>query len=29
LLCGQVGDWHVSQLSSLRRRYPDTLAVST
>ena len=27
LLCGQVGDWHVSQLTALRHRYPDTLAV--
>ena len=27
LLCGQVGDWHVSQLTTLRYRYPDTLAV--
>jgi 2-polyprenyl-6-methoxyphenol hydroxylase-like FAD-dependent oxidoreductase len=26
LLCGQVGDWHVSQLTALRHRYPDTLA---
>ncbi len=27
LLCGPVGDWHLSQLTSLRHRYPDTLAV--
>jgi hypothetical protein len=27
LLCGELGDWHVSQLTALRRRYPDTLAV--
>jgi 2-polyprenyl-6-methoxyphenol hydroxylase-like FAD-dependent oxidoreductase len=27
LLCGPVGDWHPSQLTTLRRRYPDTLAI--
>jgi 2-polyprenyl-6-methoxyphenol hydroxylase-like FAD-dependent oxidoreductase len=27
LLCGPPGDWHPSQLSALRHRYPDTLAV--
>jgi 2-polyprenyl-6-methoxyphenol hydroxylase-like FAD-dependent oxidoreductase len=27
LLCGPVGDWHPSQLTALRHRYPDTLAV--
>jgi 2-polyprenyl-6-methoxyphenol hydroxylase-like FAD-dependent oxidoreductase len=27
LLCGPPGDWHVSQLTALRHRYPDTLAV--
>jgi 2-polyprenyl-6-methoxyphenol hydroxylase-like FAD-dependent oxidoreductase len=27
LLCGPVGEWHPSQLSALRHRYPDTLAV--
>jgi 2-polyprenyl-6-methoxyphenol hydroxylase-like FAD-dependent oxidoreductase len=27
LLCGPPGDWHPSQLSTLRRRHPDTLAV--
>jgi 2-polyprenyl-6-methoxyphenol hydroxylase-like FAD-dependent oxidoreductase len=27
LLCGPPGDWHVSQLTTLRHRYPDTLAV--
>ena len=27
LLCGPPGDWHPSQLSTLRHRYPDTLAV--
>jgi 2-polyprenyl-6-methoxyphenol hydroxylase-like FAD-dependent oxidoreductase len=27
LLCGPAGDWHPSQLSMLRHRYPDTLAV--
>jgi hypothetical protein len=26
LLFGQVGDWHPSQLTTLRHRYPDTLA---
>ena len=27
LLCGPPGDWHPSQLTTLRHRYPDTLAV--
>jgi hypothetical protein len=27
LLCGPPGDWHPSQLTALRHRYPDTLAV--
>ena len=27
LLCGPLGDWHASQLTALRHRYPDTLAV--
>jgi 2-polyprenyl-6-methoxyphenol hydroxylase-like FAD-dependent oxidoreductase len=27
LLCGPPGDWHTSQLTALRHRYPDTLAV--
>jgi 2-polyprenyl-6-methoxyphenol hydroxylase-like FAD-dependent oxidoreductase len=27
LLCGPPGDWRVSQLTALRHRYPDTLAV--
>jgi 2-polyprenyl-6-methoxyphenol hydroxylase-like FAD-dependent oxidoreductase len=27
LLCGLPGDWHPSQLTALRHRYPDTLAV--
>jgi 2-polyprenyl-6-methoxyphenol hydroxylase-like FAD-dependent oxidoreductase len=27
LLCGPPGDWHPSQLSALRHRYPDTLTV--
>jgi hypothetical protein len=27
LVCGQVGDGHPSQLTALRHRYPDTLAV--
>ena len=27
LLCGPLGDWHTSQLTALRHRYPDTLAV--
>ena len=27
LLCGPPGDWHPSQLSTLRHRYPGTLAV--
>jgi hypothetical protein len=27
LLCGPVGAWHPSQLTALRHRYPDTLAV--
>jgi 2-polyprenyl-6-methoxyphenol hydroxylase-like FAD-dependent oxidoreductase len=27
LLFGQVGDWHPSQLTALRHRYPDMLAV--
>jgi 2-polyprenyl-6-methoxyphenol hydroxylase-like FAD-dependent oxidoreductase len=27
LLCGAVGDWHPSQLTALRHRYPDILAV--
>jgi hypothetical protein len=27
LLCGPPGDWHASQLTTLRHRYPDTLAV--
>jgi 2-polyprenyl-6-methoxyphenol hydroxylase-like FAD-dependent oxidoreductase len=27
LLCGPVGDWHPSQLATLRHRYPDTLAI--
>jgi len=27
LLFGQVGDWHPSQLTTLRHRYPGTLAV--
>ena len=27
LLCGLPGDWHPSQLTTLRHRYPDTLAV--
>jgi 2-polyprenyl-6-methoxyphenol hydroxylase-like FAD-dependent oxidoreductase len=27
LLCGTPGDWHPSQLTALRHRYPDTLAV--
>jgi 2-polyprenyl-6-methoxyphenol hydroxylase-like FAD-dependent oxidoreductase len=27
LLCGPPGDWHPSQLTALRHRYPDTLTV--
>jgi 2-polyprenyl-6-methoxyphenol hydroxylase-like FAD-dependent oxidoreductase len=27
LLCGPAGDWHPSQLTALRHRYPDTLTV--
>ena len=27
LLCGPPGDWHPSQLTTLRHRYPDTLTV--
>jgi 2-polyprenyl-6-methoxyphenol hydroxylase-like FAD-dependent oxidoreductase len=27
LLCGQLSDWHPSQLTALRHRHPDTLAV--
>jgi 2-polyprenyl-6-methoxyphenol hydroxylase-like FAD-dependent oxidoreductase len=27
LLCGLPGDWHPSQLTALRHRYPDTLTV--
>jgi 2-polyprenyl-6-methoxyphenol hydroxylase-like FAD-dependent oxidoreductase len=27
LLCGPPGNWHPSQLTALRHRYPDTLAV--
>jgi hypothetical protein len=27
LLCGPPGDWHPSQLTALRHRYPDTVAV--
>jgi 2-polyprenyl-6-methoxyphenol hydroxylase-like FAD-dependent oxidoreductase len=27
LLCGPVGDWHPSQLGTLRRRFRDTLAI--
>jgi hypothetical protein len=27
LLCGPVGDWHPSQLTTLGHRYPDTLTV--
>jgi 2-polyprenyl-6-methoxyphenol hydroxylase-like FAD-dependent oxidoreductase len=27
LLCGPLGDWHPSQLATLRHRFPDTLAV--
>jgi 2-polyprenyl-6-methoxyphenol hydroxylase-like FAD-dependent oxidoreductase len=27
LLCGPPGDWHASQLTALRRRYSDTVAV--
>jgi 2-polyprenyl-6-methoxyphenol hydroxylase-like FAD-dependent oxidoreductase len=27
LLCGPPGDWHHNQLTALRHRYPDTLAV--
>jgi 2-polyprenyl-6-methoxyphenol hydroxylase-like FAD-dependent oxidoreductase len=27
LLCGPVGEWHASQLTTLRRRWPDTLAI--
>jgi 2-polyprenyl-6-methoxyphenol hydroxylase-like FAD-dependent oxidoreductase len=27
LLCGPPGDWHPSQLTALRHRFPDTLAV--
>jgi hypothetical protein len=27
LLCGPPGDWHPSQLTALRHRYPDTMAV--
>ncbi|MDF2745048.1 MAG: NAD(P)-binding protein [Actinomycetia bacterium] len=27
LLCGPPGDWHLSQLTALRHRYPETLAV--
>jgi hypothetical protein len=27
LLCGPPGDWHPTQLSTLRHRYPDTLTV--
>jgi FAD binding domain len=27
LLCGPLGDWHPSQLTALRHRHPDTVAV--
>jgi 2-polyprenyl-6-methoxyphenol hydroxylase-like FAD-dependent oxidoreductase len=27
LLCGPPADWHASQLTAMRQRYPDTLAV--
>jgi 2-polyprenyl-6-methoxyphenol hydroxylase-like FAD-dependent oxidoreductase len=27
LLCGPVGDWDASELTALRRRYPDTLTM--
>jgi hypothetical protein len=27
LLCGPPGNWHLSQLTTLRRRFPDTLTV--
>jgi hypothetical protein len=27
LLCGPLGDWHTSQLTVLRHRYPNTLAM--
>jgi hypothetical protein len=27
LLCGPAGDWHPSQVTTLRHRYPDTLTV--